>query len=558
MSKRFIIYTMLVFSLIATNISVQSFYKNIKTVIPIERINQRNYWLKIVLMPLDSRPACTQFVKMLADISEIQVISPPQELLDNYKEPADRMALKEWLKEECKSADAAIVSVDMLTHGSLLASRLSTGSAADSLDTLLLLRTIHTQNPRIKIYAFNIIPRLLLAESSENTAYQKKLLKYSILKDQLYTFENPRDMKKLAEVESQIPHQIISNYNAMYFQNTKVNAELANLVEEGALAGLVIGQDDGMPFGIPNINKQKIQHLTSQLVGKDKITITRGTDEVALTLLGRIITDYSQYYPRVFVIYSDQDAPEITMPYMPNTVATTVQEKLALVKAQKTTDINEANFVLYVHIGTEKNRNNLPLMAKRLKQLIDQGHKVALVDLSENFTSSQTLLPWLATNNTDVTKLIAYAGWNTTSNSIGTAVTQAVAFCSGLNSKITLDEKIRLYQNNLEFLTARFLDDWYFQKDVQPYVNNYLKSIKADPYNLAGRYDEINRLVDNMMQSKAQALFHDYLDNHEIVIETDQGTKHLYITSLTLTARLPWARTFEVYVAPQLVYGLYD
>lgn len=558
MSKQFILYTLLIFSLIATNIAVQSFYKNIRTVTPIERINQQNYWLKVVLIPLDSRPACTQFVKMLADISGIQVITPPQDLLDNYKEPADRATLKEWLKEECKSADAAIVSVDMLTHGSLLASRLSTGSAADSLDTLLLLRTIHIQNPRLKIYAFNIIPRLLLADSSENAAYQKNLLKYSILKDQLYTFENPRDMKKLSEIESQIPHQVISSYNAMYLQNTKVNAELANLVEEGDLAGLVIGQDDGMPFGIPNINKQKIQHLTSQLASKDKIIITRGTDEVALTLLGRIITDYSQYHPRVFVIYSDQDAPEITMPYMPNTVATTVQEKLALVKAQETADINEADFVLYVHIGTEKNRNNLPQMAKHLKQLVDQGKKVALVDLSENFSGSQTLFPWLETNNTNVTRLIAYAGWNTTSNSIGTAVTQAVAFCSGLNSKTAPDEKIRLCQNNLEFLAARFLDDWYFQKDVQPYVNNHLKLIEADPYNLAGRYDKANWLVDNMMQSRAQALFRDYLDNHAIAIETDQGTKQLYITSLTLTARLPWARTFEIYVAPQLTYGLYD
>lgn len=557
MLKRSIGYLLIIFMLVAINIIVQSFYKNIKTVTTAEEL-YRSYWLKVILLPLDSRPACTQFVERLGAVSGIQVILPPTALLDNYKTPANKNDIRNWLKNEAKNADAAIVSVDMLTHGGLLSSRLSTGSPTDSQAVVDLLKAIHADNNKLKIYAFNIIPRLLLADSKENVIHQKNVFKYSVLKDQVYTFENPLDIEKLVELEEQIPPWVLMRYNDMYQQNVKVNTELAHLVEEGILSYLVIGQDDGYPFGIPNISKKQIQHYVSQLTNKDSIIITRGTDEVALSLLGKIVTDFSGRHPRVFVIYSDEDAPRVTMPYMPNTVATTVREKLALTGCRVTTDISAADYILYVHIGTDKNKGSLPKMADQIKDLIDEGYRVALVDLSENFYGHQTLFPHLNEKNADVTKLLAYAGWNTTSNSVGTAVTQAVVFMDGLKRYHTANDIVKLHQDNLEFLTSRFLDDYYFQKDVQSSINSHLKDRQADPYNLNGIYDQTNRLVNNLMQDRAQTLYYEYLYNRPIVIKTPEGTKQYFITNLKLEAHLPWERTFEIYVKPKLSYGLYQ
>lgn len=557
MQKKFTLCLLLFFVLVITiTIGMQNYHKDIKTVKPLPNPVHLNYWLKVVLLPLDSRPACTQFVQMLGSISGVQVIMPPAELMDNYKKTAQKTALREWLMIAVKDADAAIVSVDMLTHGGLLASRLSSGSPADSQAVVELLRNIHTDNAKLKIFAFNIIPRLLLADSTENAAYQKNVFKYSILRDQINIFENPHDIEELVNVESKIPPTLINRYNELYDQNVTVNIALSHLVEEGVLAGLVIGQDDGYPFGIPNISKKKIQNYIKHLKNNDKIFVTRGTDEVALTLLGKIITDYSGRHPRAYVMYSDEDAPRITMPYMPNTVATTVSEKLLLTGCEKTNDINSADFVLYINIGTHDNRYKLPKMAEQLKDILNQGHKVALVDLSENFSASQTLFPWLKRKNANVTKLIAYAGWNTTSNSIGTAVTQAVAFNDGLQRYQNTNDKIRLYQHNLEFLTARFLEDWYYLKDLQPIINAHLKDRQLDPYNLNGVYDQTNQLVNNMMQLRAKTLYHDCLANRAITIDTIEGPKYLYITDIKLSSKLPWSRTFEIMVEPKLSYGL--
>lgn len=510
--------------------------------------------LRVVLIPLDSRPPCTQYLEELGNIAGIKVIVPPMQILDNYRTPADKPALRKWLYDEVKNADAAIVSVDMLTHGSLLASRLSAGTPEESQEALELLKSIHQESPNVKLYAFNIIPRLILGDSRENTMYQNNMLQYSVLKDQVLTFENPLDNIKLQQLEQKTPAEVINRYNAMYQHNASVNTALAQMVKDGILSGVVIGQDDSQPFGIPNINKQQIQHyIESHPELSGKLAVTRGTDEVALTMLGKIASDFTGYHSHIFVVYSDDDAPRKIMPYMPNTVATTVQEKINLIGGIQVPTIDECDFILYVHVGTKNNEKRLSLAWAKLENLLRQGHKIALVDLSENFEASQTLLPFFLKHNITPAQLIAYAGWNTTSNSVGTAVTQAVLFTQSTAHTRSTDSLIEAYEYNLEFLVARFLDDWYYQKEVQPFVNKRLKSYKFDPYNLGTHYQQTDDLVRKMMLSKSRRFFNDYLRNRPIIIQTDHPIA-LRMAELKLETQLPWPRTFEIWLKPSLYF----
>lgn len=510
--------------------------------------------LRVVLIPLDSRPPCTQYLEELGNIAGIKVIVPPMQILDNYRTPADKPALRKWLYDEVKNADAAIVSVDMLTHGSLLASRLSAGTPEESQEALELLKSIHQESPNVKLYTFNIIPRLILGDSRENTMYQNNMLQYSVLKDQVLTFENPLDNIKLQQLEQKTPAEVINRYNAMYQNNASVNTALAQMVKDGILSGVVIGQDDSQPFGIPNINKQQVQHyIESHPELSGKLAVTRGTDEVALTMLGKIASDFTGYHSHIFVVYSDDDAPRKIMPYMPNTVATTVQEKINLIGGIQVPTIDECDFILYVHVGTKNNEKRLSLAWAKLENLLRQGHKIALVDLSENFEASQTLLPFFLKHNITPAQLIAYAGWNTTSNSVGTAVTQAVLFTQSTAHTRSTDSLIEAYEYNLEFLVARFLDDWYYQKEVQPFVNKRLKSYKFDPYNLGTHYQQTDDLVRKMMLSKSRRFFNDYLRNRPIIIQTDHPIA-LRMAELKLETQLPWPRTFEIWLKPSLYF----
>lgn len=512
----------------------------------------RQPWLTVLLVPLDSRPPCTQFVEELAQIAGIKLLMPEPEILDEYNNPANKEALRKWLQETSPQANAGIISVDMLIHGSLVASRLSLGTIKDSEDVIALLTKIHKENPRLKLYAFTIIPRLLIADSQENAAFQKSMLQYSVLKDQVSTFGNPQDTKKLAALEEQIPVKIINHYRSIYEQNTKLNVALMNMVETNMLSGLIIGQDDGQPFGIPNMNKQRMQHLLEQKPAlANKVFITRGTDEVALTLLGHIGLTFSQYQPRIFVAYSTLEAPQITMPFMPNTVAKTVQEKISIAGALQVDRPEEADYILYVHVGTKKAKASLVATAQEVETLLDEGYKVALVDLTENFQVSESLLPLLIKRNGNVSRLIAYAGWNTTSNSIGTAVTQASLFMRSLAScQGNRTELLPLYQENLEFLTARFLDDLFFQKEINPTINKELRSLHIDPYQLRSHYYQTNDKIQKLMYSKARWLLREALYNHTIPIETNAGRQEIMITNLDIKTHLPWQRTFEIQLQP--------
>lgn len=506
----------------------------------------------IILIPLDSRPPCTQFVEQLAKMANIKLVMPPSEMLDHYKQPADRENLRLWLKNEFSNVDGAIISVDMLIHGGLLASRNAHGSSTDIAETLHLLQSLHEAYPHKELYVFSIIPRLLISDSQENAKYQKKMLKYSVLKDQINLFENPLDMKRLAELEAEIPTSIIDNYKYLYQQNLQLSYNLIALAQRGVITRLTIGQDDGYPFGLPNMTKQRLQHFVEQTGINNKVYITRGTDEVAMTMLGAMATAAAEYKPKVKVLYSEPGIPSMVMPFMPHSIARTVEEKVVMLQGIETESVEEADFVLFVHAG---NRHTTPyslsLAAKQVKTLLAQGYHVAVVDLSEDYLAGQTLLPYLLKENVDLLKLHAYAGWNTTSNSIGTALTQATIFNMGLKDDKNINE-LQLKADNLTFLIARYLDDWYYQKDIQPLVNAALHYNGTDSYNLGDKYASTTSLIRRIMYTKADVFLRRNILYRGFAIDTPSGKEYYAISMVNLNIDLPWERTFEILLQPRL------
>jgi hypothetical protein len=251
-------------------------------------------------------------------------------------------------------------------------------------------------------------------------------------------------------------------------------------------------------------------------------------------------------------MYSNHDAAQLIMPFMPHTVAKTVQEKIRIAGAVEVEKIDEADFILYIHVGTTNNQSTFSFSAEQIRNLLDQGYRVALVDLTESFQASETLLPVLLAQEVDIPKLIAYAGWNTTSNSIGTAVTQASIFTKALKKESNLTETMAVYKENLEFLTARFLDDLYYQKEINPYINKQLQRRKIDPYHLQTAYYQTNAQVQKMMVSRGKHLLREGLRKSPITIRTDQGLEQIVITDLEIQTYLPWQRTFEIWIKPTL------
>ena len=134
---------------------------------------------RVLLLPLDSRPPCLDFVAALGRIAGIKIIAPPEDILDYYTKPGDTAALQRWAQENIAGCDYAILSVDQLLHGGLLASRENLKTPADTEALITFLRALHAAHPDIPLYAFHILPRLTPPDSINGREERKALMRYS-------------------------------------------------------------------------------------------------------------------------------------------------------------------------------------------------------------------------------------------------------------------------------------------------------------------------------------------------------------------------------------------
>lgn len=506
---------------------------------------------RILLIPLDSRPPCQQFVINAGRIANIEVITPPSEMLDYYTKAGDCTAIQQWLSANIQSSDAVILSLDQILYGGLLSSREKDGNAAKETKALQFLTELHQKNPLIPIYAFNILPRIHPPASIDQYQQQKDLIKYSRLREEFAIFDNSLDLKELRQLEKDLPDALLQKYQQIYKNNTVLNEKLSKMTKQGIFKKLIIGQDDSEDFGIPNMEKQQIErYLQAENISSDQVFLTRGADEVALSLLSDLQTDFfSPAQPKVYIEYNDSNTPGIIMPYMPGSVATTIREKLRLAHAITVDRPDKADFVLFVHVGNDTNANMNPHSVDRLQELLLQGNKIALIDLSQHFLAKETLFPHLIKNDFPINRLIAYAGWNTTSNSVGTALTQAILFTSQFQSSNAESSRLLLYQNNLTFLNNRFMEDYFYLKDLIDSVNDNLKKAGyTNVYDLDmdHNYKWANDMLQTGLNKRADYLKHTKAFRQPIPVETQNGIQLLRIKDLLVEAAYPWPRTFEI------------
>ena len=113
-------------------------------------------------------------------------------------------------------------------------------------------------------------------------------------------------------------------------------------------------------------------------------------------------------------------------------------------------------------------------MLQKLKTLLISDRHIALVDLTANYTENELLIPKLLEAKVPLSRLAAFSGWNTLSNSLGTALSQATLFTGQLH-RLPQSEHPSLYAQNLNFTVERLLDDYAYQKLMHAQLTTLLK-----------------------------------------------------------------------------------
>ncbi len=508
---------------------------------------------RVLLVPLDSRPPCGRFVQDAARIVGVEVVLPPTELLDEYYRPGDVAALRAWTAAHIGEFDAAILSVDQLLHGGLLASRQAKKTKSDEESLLRFLRELHIANPQVPLYAFSILPRMTPPDGLCDWEEQKRLMSYSRLFGRISRQTRPsdEDLAVLKTLRASIPLEILTRYEALFTGYADFGKRLIRLAEDGTLCRLVIGQDDSEPDSIPNlILRQLSETLTKKKLGEDRVFLAQGADELALSILAADEAARDGFAPRVALRYNDASTPARILPYMGAAIEETAREKIRFVGGVTCDESSESSdFLLYLSANDKTMQGTRKKAALEIGALLASDRNVALADLSEHLSADETLLPLLIEDGAPIHALIAYAGWNTASNSIGAVLAHAVLLQIAERRAKSEDDVLRLAVAHLSFLDGRFLEDNFYLKNGVNHINDSLEKCGAQngrglEYNY--NYTLASMLLESAIEHYRTKLVRTDAFRAPVTFDAPGGPLRLRVADLSVTARYPWTRTFEI------------
>lgn len=515
---------------------------------------------KILLIPLDSRPPCQQMVISAGRITGSEVVVPPQSMLDYYSQPGDTAAVRAWLRENLAGARAAIISADQLLYGGLLAAREKSASPEDTASLLAFLRELHAAHPQIPLYVFSILPRLTPQDSIDGYQERKDLIAYSrLVGRQAAGLET--DEQEIAALRDRIPAESLRKYLQRFRENERLNQQLIDLAAEGTIRRLVLGQDDGEAYSIPNIEKSALTGYIAALgLTREQAFLTHGADELALTFLAEIEMQRTGLHPSIYMDASSDWAEKHYLPYMAISSGDCASEKLELLGLCPAKTPKEADCILFLSVNDHK-ADTLASRAdsvKRLQAYQASGKPVALVDLSEHFRAEETLLPQLIAADFPLNSLAAYAGWNTASNSIGTALSEAVLYLAARHASRSREELLNLAQAQANFLQGRLLEDYYYLKADIDTINRALRKSgyrNTADLDLEHNFRYATAMLQKGMQQHAEVLEGTGAARAPFAVTGTAGALTLRQQRLHLDTGFPWPRTFEIYLQawPELV-----
>lgn len=512
---------------------------------------KRQTQTRILLVPLDGRPPCKQFVIDAGLIAGIEIITPPSNLQDYYSQAGDTNGMRQWLLDNANGADAVIISIDQLLYGGLLAAREKDLPAAESENLITFLKDFHAKYPAISLYAFSILPRQTPQDTIDGYQERKDLLEYSRLTGRKAA-GLAIDETRLANLKASIPPASLSRYLSHFTKNEKLNEQLIKLAQEDILTQLILGQDDGEPFSIPNIEKEHLRkYILQNSLAADKVFLTHGADEIALDILAKINNQHQQFSPRIYVDYNASSTPAAIMPYMAIDTAATVSEKIAMLGGIQVSAPTEADFILYISANDANTISSRLETVKKLQTYQKNSQPVALVDLSKHFSAKETVLPLLIENNYPLNSLLAYAGWNTTSNAIGTSLAEASLYLGTCRQAQTIANAREITACNIAFLQNRLLEDYFYLKEDIDVINHTLQKagyINTADLDIEHNYRWANRMLQQTMLKHIAVYKQTKAFRKPVEFTSPAGNFTLMLQNISADMSYPWPRTFEIWL----------
>lgn len=494
---------------------------------------------KIVLVPLDERPCNLNFPQYLAALTDVSLVVPPMDMLGDKKQPADIDAVWTFLEEQSKDAVGAVVSIDLLLYGGIVPSRLHHDDVDTLQQRLERLVALKRRHPDLIVHAFHLIMRNpVYSSSDEEPDYYGDCGREIHLRG---VYEHKRSLGILtaeeeadyARVIDRIPAFAWEDYTNRRDRNVAMNQAVIALVQAGVIDHLIVPQDDASPYGLTAINQITVRQAIRDHHVNSKVYLYPGADEVANTLLSRMVHQLRGVTTRVFVQYTSLQAPSIIPLYEDRPLGETVKYQILAAGGIQVHSEADADWILMVNAPSGKPLNASEAHKKGLEYdvfrslsesvayasyWINQGKTVAIGDVAYGNGADLELIELLQEHQL-LFRLGGYAGWNTSSNTLGTVIPHAMF--------------VHLFgpsQAHLDFLGLRYVEDAGYCAVVrQDTVREDLPNLGLHYFHADGQRGDVAAIVLRRLTEFQQTRLTD--GQHVIHIQD---------------CWMPWRRMFEV------------
>jgi hypothetical protein len=486
--------------------------------------------LSIVFVPVDDRPATSQFPQIIGRIAGVNLVEPPVATLGNYLDPGAPPAILRWLDTPPPDGQEFVVSNDMIDYGGLVASRIPAVDLATARARLAALTGVRARHSLAAFTVFGSIMRLAptgvpaigpAADFPFAGDVWPKIQRYASLPDPPVTSEQQAYASRL---RSQLGADLDA-YLGTRARDREVDLEILRDDASGAFDHAVLGQDDAGPVGLHIADLTALRDYATRAMPYGRWAIEPGTDELGMVLVAAALVREAGLVPRVRVIYSRPNGDAVQDPLEFAPVATTIADVIASCGGIEVAPSAPADVDLFVRVPHTSDADE----ASFVDAIASRPWRAAIADLSfldsGNFAEQRRLMDELTARK--VAGLVdAFASWNTAANTVGTAVPEAFAVLAG--------QRFNKYDARLHltFTFMRYVDDVLFQKVVRPQLDASLAA--------AGVPDHTYLLPATALQAAAQngAL----LRPLALDLLTKVAPAHRV---LKFDATLPWNRTFE-------------
>ena len=505
--------------------------------------SQEKLSARILFIPLDDRPPCMKFTLKMGLIGDVELITPPRKMIGRFLDYGKSDEIIRWIESQnIKSFDAAIISMDMLAYGGLVASRVHETQITEALKRVEIVKMIRQKSPRIKIYGSSVIMRLAPTADGKNEAYREKLSKWAEI--------SPDESQKLLtqKLESEIPQEALNNYKNARERNLKVNLYAAELTKNKVFDYLILSQDDAKPKGLHIKDRQMLTQYVQSNNLTEYIAIQPGADEVSMLLLARSMADKYNYRPKIKAIFSSESMANKEMPFEDRPLRETVSFHIKAIGAMEVSDVNQADICFFV-FTSRKEEGRAKTFADEITEFTKNENKgIIIVDIDPIGDVQGGDIPFTERLKEQAifSKIYGYASWNTAGNAIGTALPHGILYgVSKIVGKLHPQKQktIRMGDAQTWFMLNRLLDDYSYHSIVRPMSAKIIRENKWNAYRLT---DEQTKIIEAFCKNELQIIATKTTES----FYPKNNLKNLKINSFSFN--LPWNRTFEADIDCQI------